>query len=159
LKTLEAVSRRSLLSLDVRYFILADVRGGLLAVYLASIHRWDPVRIGAAMGVQILDGVGAGIFGVAEVLIIADLTRGTGRFNLMQGAVATATGLGGALSNVVTGIVVQPAGFDAGFLTLAAIAAAAFAFFALAMPESQRSSADPGAREMAASTGVTLDNQ
>jgi hypothetical protein len=94
LKALEAVSRRSLLSLDVLYFILADVRGGLLAVYLASIHRWDPVRIGAAMGVQILDGVGAGIFGAAEVLIIADLTRGTGRFNLMQGAVANATGLG-----------------------------------------------------------------
>ena len=35
--------------------------------------------------IQILDGVGAGIFGVVSVLVIADLTRGTGRFNLTLG--------------------------------------------------------------------------
>jgi MFS family permease len=87
------------------------------------------------VGVQLLDGIGAGIFGVVGVLVIADLTRGTGRFNLMQGALATATGLGAALSNLVTGIVVKAAGFDAGFLMLAAIAAAALVFFATAMPE------------------------
>jgi predicted MFS family arabinose efflux permease len=94
------------------------------------------------VAVQMLDGVGAGIFGVVEVLIIADLTRGTGRFNLTQGALATATGLCGALSNLVTGLVVEAAGFDAGFLTLAAIAAAALVFFACAMPETRRSPAD-----------------
>ena len=53
-------------------------------------------------------------------------------------ALATATGLGAALSNLLTGAVVQAAGFDAGFLTLAAIAAAALAFFALAVPETRR---------------------
>ncbi len=90
------------------------------------------------VAVQLLDGVGAGIFGVVGVLVIADLTRGTGRFNLMQGALATATGLGAALSNLVTGAVVQAAGFDAGFLTLAAIAAAALTFFALVVPETRR---------------------
>ena len=42
--------------------------------------------------IQLLDGIGAGIFGVVGTLVIADLTRGTGRFNLMQGALATATG-------------------------------------------------------------------
>jgi predicted MFS family arabinose efflux permease len=79
--------------------ILADVHGGLkpfLTVYLASVHRWDPARIGMAMAV---------------------------------------TGLGGALSNLVTGIIVQAAGFDTGFLVLAAIAPM---FFACAMPETGR---------------------
>jgi MFS family permease len=90
------------------------------------------------VAVQLLDGVGAGIFGVVGVLVIADLTRGTGRFNLMQGALATATGLGAALSNLVTGAVVRAAGFNAGFLTLAAIAAAALAFFGLMVPETRR---------------------
>jgi MFS family permease len=90
------------------------------------------------VAVQVLDGVGAGIFGVVGVLVIADLTRGTGRFNLMQGALATATGLGAALSNLVTGAVVQVAGFDAGFLTLAAIAASALVFFAFMVPETRR---------------------
>jgi MFS family permease len=93
------------------------------------------------VAVQLLDGVGAGIFGVVGVLVIADLTRGTGRFNLMQGALATATGLGAALSNLLTGAVVQAAGFDAGFLTLAAIAAAALIFFGLMVPETQQSPA------------------
>ena len=37
------------------------------------------------VGVQLLDGIGAGIFGVVSVLVVADLTKGTGRFNLTQG--------------------------------------------------------------------------
>ena len=92
----------------------------------------------ALVGIQLLDGVGAGIFGVVGVLVIADLTRGTGRFNLMQGALATATGIGAALSNVMTGYVVKAGGFNAGFLTLSAIAAVALAFYGIAMPETNR---------------------
>ncbi|MFO0957110.1 MAG: hypothetical protein U0800_06535 [Isosphaeraceae bacterium] len=68
------------------------------------------------VGIQLLDGIGAGIFGVVSVLVVADLTRGTGRFNLTQGAMATATGIGAALSNLLTGYIVKRAGFDAGFL-------------------------------------------
>jgi MFS family permease len=89
------------------------------------------------VGVQLLDGIGAGIFGVVSVLVVADLTRGTGRFNLTLGALATATGLGAALSNLLTGYIVGAAGFDAGFLALAAIAGVALAFFAMAMPETR----------------------
>jgi MFS family permease len=74
---------------------------------------------------------------VVSVLVVADLTRGTGRFNLTQGALATATGLGAALSNLLTGYIVGAAGFDAGFLALAAIAGVALAFFAMAMPETR----------------------
>ena len=44
------------------------------------------------VAVQLLDGVGAGIFGVVGVLVIADLTRGTGRFNLMQGGAGNRDG-------------------------------------------------------------------
>lgn len=44
-----------------------------------------------------MDGIGAAIFGVVSVLVIADLTSGTGRFNFTQGVAATATGLGASL--------------------------------------------------------------
>jgi hypothetical protein len=60
IKMPEGPSRRSLLALDALYLILADVRSGLgpfLAVYLASVHRWDPARIGAAMAVMGIDGL------------------------------------------------------------------------------------------------------
>ena len=76
-----------------------------------------------------LDGIGAGIFGVVSVLVVADLTKGTGRFNLTQGALATATGIGAGLSNLIAGFVVKGAGFDAGFIMLAAIAARRDALF------------------------------
>lgn len=89
------------------------------------------------VGIQLLDGIGAGIFGVVSVLVVADLTWGTGRFNFTQGALATATGIGAALSNLLTGFVVHAAGFNAGFVTLAAIAGAGLLFFAAAMPETR----------------------
>ena len=110
-------------------FAVLPIRGLL---YCLSVNPYYLV------GVQLLDGIGAGIFGVVSVLVVADLTKGTGRFNLTQGALATATGIGAGLSNLLAGFVVKAAGFDAGFITLAAIAAAAAIFYALAMPETGR---------------------
>jgi MFS family permease len=87
------------------------------------------------VGVQLLDGVGAGIFGALFPLIVADLTRGTGHFNVSQGAIATAAGLGGALSAAAAGFIVVAAGYSAAFLFLAAIAAVALGLFVAMMPE------------------------
>jgi MFS family permease len=87
------------------------------------------------VGIQVLDGIGAGIFGVVSVLVIADLTRGTGRFNLTLGAIATAVGIGAALSQTIAGSIVHHFSDRAGFLFLASVAAAAFAILWLFMPE------------------------
>ena len=69
------------------------------------------------IGVQLLDGVGAGIFGAITPLAIADLMRGTGRYNLAQGAVATTQGLGVSLSGLAAGVIVDHLGYSAAFLT------------------------------------------
>lgn len=87
------------------------------------------------IGVQLLDGVGAGIYGALTPLVIADIMRGTGRYNLAQGAIATMQGIGAALSGLVAGVVVDRLGYAAGFLVLGAIAAVAFTVFLVAMPE------------------------
>jgi predicted MFS family arabinose efflux permease len=89
------------------------------------------------VAIQVLDGVGAGIFGVVSVLVIADLTRGTGRFNLTLGAITTAVGIGAALSQVIAGSIVHHIGFRAGFLFLAGMALAAFAILHFFMPETR----------------------
>jgi MFS family permease len=115
-------------------FAVLPIRGLL---YCLSIN---PVYL---VTVQLLDGIGAGIFGVVSILVVADLTKGTGRFNLTQGALATATGIGAGLSNLIAGFVVEGAGFDAGFIMLAAIAAVGTIYFALAMPETRSSSTNP----------------
>ena len=121
---------------------LASTRGRkpLLLVGFAAL----PVRgvlytltHNAAMlvAIQVLDGVAAAVFGVVAVLVIADLTRGTGRFNLAQGAIATAIGIGASLSQAIAGHVVRAAGYNAGFLFLAAVAAAGLGAFWVLMPE------------------------
>jgi predicted MFS family arabinose efflux permease len=89
----------------------------------------------ALVAIQILDGVGAGIFGVVSVLVIADLTQGTGRFNLTLGAITTAVGIGSALSQGIAGSIVHHVSYKTGFLFLGAIAAAALAVLYFLMPE------------------------
>ncbi|MGO9177433.1 MAG: MFS transporter [Desulfobaccales bacterium] len=109
-------------------FAILPIRGFL---YILS-H--DPFYI---VAVQLLDGIGAGIFGVLSVVVVADLTRGTGRYNLVLGAMATALGIGASLSNVVSGYIVNAWGFNTGFLFLASVAALALTIFGLMMPETK----------------------
>ena len=89
----------------------------------------------ALVAIQILDGIAAAIFGVVSVLVIADLTKGTGRFNLTLGFVTTAVGVGAALSQSVAGGIVHRWGYHAGFLFLASVAALALVILWTAMPE------------------------
>jgi MFS family permease len=93
------------------------------------------------VGIQVLDGVGAGIFGVVSVLVIADLTRGSGRFNLTLGAIATAVGIGAALSQTIAGAIVHHSSYRAGFLFLSIVAAMAFSILWIFMPETLDESA------------------
>jgi MFS family permease len=105
------------------------------------------------LAVQALDGVGAGIFGALFPIVVADLMRGTGRFNIAQGAILTAQGIGAALSTTLAGLVVVHAGYNAAFLTLAGIAILGVLVFFFGMPETlprspgqidQRSDKTPG---------------
>lgn len=95
------------------------------------------------VGVQLLDGIGAGIFGALFPLIVADLTKGTGHFNISQGAIATAAGMGAALSAAAAGLIIVAAGYSAAFFFLSATAAVGLAMFCALMPETgpSRSSA------------------
>ena len=108
------------------------------------------------ISVQLLDGVGAGIYGALFPLVVADLTEGTGHYNVSQGAVSTAQGIGASLSTSAAGLIVVAAGYDAAFLALAGIALAALLLFLVAMPETKRAqtSDEPrrGLREGAATS-------
>jgi MFS family permease len=87
------------------------------------------------IGVQLLDGIGAGVFGAITPLLLADLMHGTGRYNVAQGAVATLQGVGASTSGLVAGLIVDNFGYSPAFLALSAVAAVAFAALAIAMPE------------------------
>jgi MFS family permease len=85
------------------------------------------------IGVQLLDGIGAGIYGALAPLVVADIMRGTGRYNLALGAMATMQGIGASLSGLAAGVIVDHFGYSAGFLTLGAAALVALIVFAIAM--------------------------
>ena len=91
----------------------------------------------ALLALQLLDGIGAGIFGVMLTLTISDLTRGSGHFNFALGLGAACVGLGAALSNLVGGAVAHAAGYGTAFAVLAGLAAGALTLFAVAMPETR----------------------
>jgi MFS family permease len=118
--------------------LILPVRGALYT--LSDDKAW-------LVGVQLLDGIGAGIFGAICPVIVADLMRNTGRFNVAQGAVITAQSIGAALSTTLAGFVVVEAGYSAAFLTLGAVAAIGFAVCWFALPETRH----PPARDASAS--------
>jgi len=68
-------------------------------------------------------------------LVVADLMRGTGRFNLAQGAIATMQGIGASVSGLFAGEIVDHLGYNAAFLALGAAALLALLVFATGMPE------------------------
>jgi MFS family permease len=90
---------------------------------------------GGLIAIQLLDGVANVIFGVVSILVVADRTRSTGRFNLVQGSLATAVGIGAALSNTFGGKLIQYFSYRVSFLCLGAIAALAFLLLWTAIPE------------------------
>ena len=85
--------------------------------------------------VQVLDGLSAGIFGVVSILIVADLTKGSGHFNLANGFLITAVGLGASLSNIAGGYIANLFSFRYAFLFLSGVAAMAFVICLLFMKE------------------------
>jgi predicted MFS family arabinose efflux permease len=89
------------------------------------------------LAAQIFDGITAAVFAVMVPLVVADLTRGTGRFNLGQGILGTATGIGAALSATLGGYVTDHFGSGPAFATLAAIGAVGLTLVALTMPETR----------------------
>ena len=121
----ESWGRRPLLLLG---FAALPIRGILFATVK------DPNLL---VAVQLLDGLTASVFGVMVPLIIADLTRGTGHFNLGQGIVGTTTGIGASLSTTFAGYASDHFGSEFAFLGLASVAALGLAAVWFLMPETR----------------------
>jgi predicted MFS family arabinose efflux permease len=83
---------------------------------------------------QALDGVSAAVIGVMLPLVVADVTRRSGRFNLGMGVVGLAVSVGATLSNTIGGAVANHFGNFAAFAMLAAAGLAAFVLVWLRMP-------------------------
>ncbi|HET7887350.1 MAG TPA: MFS transporter [Bradyrhizobium sp.] len=98
----------------------------------AMVH--DPYLL---VAVQVLDGITAAVFSVMIPLIVADVAFGSGHFNLAQGVVGTATGIGASLSTLVAGYASDKFGSSIAFVGLASVAAFGLIIIWCAMPETR----------------------
>jgi MFS family permease len=87
--------------------------------------------------VQALDGVSGAVFGVMLPLVVSDITRTNGRFNLSMGVVGLAIGGAASLSTWMAGVVADEMGDAYAFLVLAAVGIAASAVLWLFLPETR----------------------
>jgi len=102
--------RRPLLLLG---FSALTMRALLFAV---TINPW------LLLFIQLLDGTTGSTLGVLTALIAADLTKGTGRFNLAQGFVGTLAGVGASLSTTFFSLIAGNFGGAIGFISIACVA-------------------------------------
>jgi hypothetical protein len=104
----------------------------------ALMFAWttDPTVLIAA---QVLDGVSGTMLGMLTAVVIADLTKGTGRFNLAQGFVGTMSGIGASLSTTLSSQIAGSLGRAAGFLGISVVALAALLMLWSLMPETNPS--------------------
>jgi len=94
----------------------------------------DPYFLVAA---QLLDGISGAVLAVIVTLMIADLTRDTGHFNLGQGLVGTFIGIGASLSATLAGYISDHFGSPSAFAGLAAIALLGLIVAWFLMPETR----------------------
>jgi MFS family permease len=86
---------------------------------------------------QGLGGVSAAAVTVLTVLMITDMTAGTGRFNLVQGFIGTVIAIAAAISTGASGFVFQRVGHLYGFVILSAGAVAATVLLWTALTETK----------------------
>lgn len=101
-------------------FLALPLRGLIAALVIKSWGVWP---------VQALDGIGAGLQGVAVPALVARLMQGTGHVNVGQGAVMTVQGIGASLSPLLGGVIAQMFGYRTAFLLLGAVALGSLALW------------------------------
>jgi hypothetical protein len=117
---------------DIAWFVYAAIlvlplRGALAYLFTS---QWNNIPV------QVLDGLAAGVLGVATPLMVQRYVQGTGRFNTALGFVMTLQGIGAAVSpGLANALVGQGQNFGLAFVVLATAAVLALPMFWLAQRE------------------------
>jgi MFS family permease len=109
-------------------FAVLPLRGALLA------YTNNPIMM---VAVQLLDGVSGAVLGIVVPLMLADISRGTGRFNFAQGLAGSAVGIGAALSTTAAGYLADRFGITIAFIGLTSAAVAGLFLVLCALPETK----------------------
>jgi len=120
--------------------LLIGLGAQVVRVFVLVLFDNDPGFIVA----QVLDGVSGAVIGVLTLLVIIDVTAGSGRFNLARGLVATISGIAAAISTLAAGLLVEWLGYSMTFLALVSAALASFMVVLMLLPETKPAKYDEG---------------
>mmetsp|Transcript_8325 Transcript_8325/g.9243 ORF Transcript_8325/g.9243 Transcript_8325/m.9243 type:complete len:642 (+) Transcript_8325:255-2180(+) len=84
---------------------------------------------------QLLDSVGAGIFGTMHILVTNDISSRTGRFSLMMGLTSSAMCLGATVSGYIGQAIAEDYGYAMAFTCLGALSLVPLLLYTFFMPE------------------------
>jgi MFS family permease len=114
--------------------------GALIARALLFAFVSNPFGV---LAIQVLDGISAAIIGVMFPLVVADITRETGRFSLGFGIVGSAVGIGAASSTILAGYLFDHFGRGPTFFSLAGVAAVGAILVLVLMAETHTRGSEP----------------
>eukprot|EP00531_Pseudo-nitzschia_arenysensis_P003651 CAMPEP_0116118544 /NCGR_PEP_ID=MMETSP0329-20121206/2160_1 /TAXON_ID=697910 /ORGANISM="Pseudo-nitzschia arenysensis, Strain B593" /LENGTH=500 /DNA_ID=CAMNT_0003612177 /DNA_START=90 /DNA_END=1592 /DNA_ORIENTATION=- len=92
---------------------------------------WQTVTLST----QILDGVGAGVFGTMYILVTSDISGGTGRFGLTLGLTTAAMSIGGTVSGYIGQAFAEDYGYLQAFWILCVMSTVPALLYFFCMPE------------------------
>jgi MFS family permease len=115
-------------------FVVLPIRGLLFALAANTT---------SIVAIQALDGVGAGIQGALFPIMVADLTRGTGRYNIALGAATVVAGIGVTLSTTVAGAIIVATGYNTAMFSLTGIALLGLVLLMFTVPETSTTTPTP----------------
>lgn len=87
------------------------------------------------LSTQILDGVGAGVFGTMYILVTSDISGGTGRFGLTLGLTTAAMSIGGTVSGYIGQAFAEDYGYLQAFWILCVMSTVPALLYFFCMPE------------------------
>lgn len=106
-----------------------------LPIRCALIVLWRDSGEGYLLLTQIFDGIGGGLIGLLHPYLVADVTFGTGRFNVLMGLTASCFGVGATMSNFLGQLAVEYLGHVASLVGSLVLSFVPILLFAVFMPE------------------------
>jgi predicted MFS family arabinose efflux permease len=119
--------------------------GALIVRALLFAFVSDPFGV---VAIQVLDGISAAIIGVMFPLVVADITRDTGRYSLALGIVGSAVGVGAASSTILAGYLFDHFGRGPVFFSLAGVAAVGATLVLVLMAETHTRRGQPSSDDI-----------
>mmetsp|Transcript_37960 Transcript_37960/g.88323 ORF Transcript_37960/g.88323 Transcript_37960/m.88323 type:complete len:509 (-) Transcript_37960:112-1638(-) len=101
---------------------------------LREIYQSNLIE-GLILSTQIMDGVGAGVFGTMYILVTSDISGGTGRFSMTLGITSAAMSIGGTVSGYLGEWLAEDFGYDHAFFVLGLLSLIPALLYLFAMPE------------------------